>query len=229
MYTKKFAKKYHDEGLVEKELVLLPVYREILDQRKWKKLVDLGCGSGYYARMFVEKTKEIVGIDANVNQLNIAKKIEEETKQGINYIKADLTNLKFVKSNSFDVAFLSFVIIEVSDEKIKKKIFKEAYRILKKGGVLIIGQVHPHAVNRKGTILEKMTLNKKDNYFSEGAHAISKALLKNGKYLIFKDDYHYTLEFLLNNLKKSGFILNTLRELSYKEPYPSHVIIVEEK
>ena len=83
MWTKEFSKKYHEEELVEKEVILLPVFKEILNQKKWNNLIDLGCGSGYYTRRFVGYGKKVVGVDGNMNQLNIAQKIENETKLGI--------------------------------------------------------------------------------------------------------------------------------------------------
>src|SRR3989344_1304374 len=229
MWTKEFSKKYHEEELVEKEVILLPVFKEILNQKKWNNLIDLGCGSGYYTRRFVGYGKKVVGVDCNMNQLNIAQKIENETKLGIKYIQSNLTNLKSIESNSFDFAFLNFVIVEISDDKVIKQIFKEAHRILRKKGFLIIGEVHPHNINRKDAVVEKNILEKEGNYFSNGSKAISNTLLKSGGYIVFNDDYHYTLEFILNNLRKSGFVLDTLRELSYNEPYPSHIIIVMEK
>jgi len=229
MYTKEFAKKYSEEAFVEKKSILGPAYKEILGQRKWKSLIDLGCGSGYYARKFASKNKKIIGIDKNINQLRIARKIEEETKLGIDYMESDLINLKEIKSNGFDVAFLNYVIVEISNKSVIKQIFDEAYRVLRKKGFLIIGQVHPTIINRNSHVVKKTLLNKKDNYFSNGAPAISKALLESGKYITFKGDYHYTLEFILNSLRESGFILNMIKEASLNEDYPTNIIIVEEK
>src|SRR3989344_1561621 len=228
-YTLEFSKKYHEEELLEKDQVLLPVLKEVLSKRVWKSLVDLGCGSGYYARRFAGKGKEILGIDKNTNQLSIARKIEDEHPLGIKYQKSNLSNLRAIPSNHFDITFLNYVLIEIPNEEEIRNVCNEAYRILKSKGALIIGQVHPHHINKNEGTAQKRLLNKEDSYFSNGCPAVSKALLRNGRYLTFEQDYHYTLEFILTTLGASGFKLRTLRELALNEGFPTHMVIVEEK
>ena len=70
-------------------------------------------------------------------------------------MESDLNNLKTIESDSFDVAFLNYVIVEISDKEIIKQIFNEAYRVLKKGGILIIGQVHPHNINKNSHVVKR--------------------------------------------------------------------------
>ncbi len=228
MWNKDFSKRYHSEELIEKKYVLMPAITDLIKSKKWRRMIDLGCGSGYYCRKFAKKDVKIVGVDKNMEQLDIAISEEAKKKLGIQYIKSDITKIKSIKSNSFDIAMLNFVIVEIHDESTVKKLFKEAHRILRKDGLLIIGQVHPHHINRSGKILEK-TLKNKGSYFNNTAPAVSKALLKNGKYLIFKNDYHYTLEFLLNSLSESGFMLEKMKELSYNEIHPTHIVLIEKK
>ncbi len=229
MWTKEFSKQYHHGELIEKEYILTPAIKAVLKQKRWKRLIDLGCGSGYYCRMFAGKNAEIIGVDKSKTQLDIARHAEQKKRLGIKYIQSDLQHLKSVESNTIDVALLNFVIVEIADKKRIQNIFKEAWRILEHDGILIIGQTHPHNINRKNSINDRTFLEKKNSYFTNSSPAISKALLTNGKYLIFNNNYHYTLEFILNELSKAGFILESLKELSYKEQFPTHILIVEKK
>jgi len=80
---------------------------------------------------------EIVGIDLSKEMLAIAeKKIE---KKGIKNIKTsvmDATNMNF-DNNSFDMVIISLVLHEV-DESIRYKMIKEAGRVLKNKGKIIV-------------------------------------------------------------------------------------------
>ena len=80
---------------------------------------------------------EIVGIDLSKEMLEIAKKKIE--KKGIKNIKTavmDATNMNF-DNNSFDMVIISLVLHEV-DESIRYKMIKEAGRVLKNKGKIIV-------------------------------------------------------------------------------------------
>ncbi|MBI4170673.1 MAG: class I SAM-dependent methyltransferase [Candidatus Aenigmarchaeota archaeon] len=227
-WDKKLASKYYEVELVEKKYVLGPAIKKIVKQTKGRKLVDLGCGSGYYCRIFAKVGKKVLGVDKNQEQLNIALSKEREQKLGIKYIRSNLTNLEGVKSGSYGIALLNFVIIEIPSANIVKKIFKEARRILKKNGVLIIGELHPHNINVKSRV-GHFILKNNVSYFDNGAAGKSIALLTNGKKMLFDGDHHYTLEFLVNSLIGTGFDIKFIKEPEWKEKFPIDIIIVAKK
>jgi ubiquinone/menaquinone biosynthesis C-methylase UbiE len=229
MWDKAFSKRFNAEEIIERKYLILSAMKEILEGKKWKRLIDLGCGSGYYSRVFASKNTKVVGVDRSETQLDIATKIEKEQGLGIEYIKSDLRKLRKIKSYTFDVALLVYVLMEISDKKTIGRILNEAHRVLKRGGILIIAQVHPFNFNRESSILTKTLSKKGDSYFVNGTPVITKALLKDGKYMVFGDDHHYTLEFLLNSLIEAGFALDSIKELSCNEKYPTHIIMVGEK
>jgi demethylmenaquinone methyltransferase/2-methoxy-6-polyprenyl-1,4-benzoquinol methylase len=103
------------------------------------KVLEICIGTGTNSIIISENRQnaEIVGIDLSENMLAIAK--EKIDKKGISNIKTilmDATNMKF-DTNSFDVILISLVIHEV-DNKIRNKIIKEAKRVLKNKGKIII-------------------------------------------------------------------------------------------
>jgi ubiquinone/menaquinone biosynthesis C-methylase UbiE len=80
---------------------------------------------------------EIVGIDLSIEMLALAK--EKIEKRGITNIKTlvmDATNMNF-DDNYFDVVLISLVLHEV-DDNIRHKIMKEAKRVIKNNGKIII-------------------------------------------------------------------------------------------
>ena len=92
-----------------------------------KSLLDIGCGSGYLLDQLSETviSHNLWGIDVYYIKKN----------KKWNYKKADITNAVPFKSNSFECLILGEVIEHVPDPDF---LLKECYRVLKKGGVMII-------------------------------------------------------------------------------------------
>lgn len=98
------------------------------------KLLDIGCSYGYYTRFYLNKCKEVYGIDPNEDLIKIAKKRYPRIKFKI----GDAEKIPF-KDDYFDVILLSDVLEHVNDEE---KAINEVYRVLKNNGVIIITVPH---------------------------------------------------------------------------------------
>ena len=80
---------------------------------------------------------EIVGIDLSKEMLAIAeKKIENKGIKNIKTVVMDAANMNF-DNNSFDIVIISLVLHEVN-ESIRYKMIKEAGRVLKNKGKIIV-------------------------------------------------------------------------------------------
>lgn len=105
---------------------------EYLDIKSSDKVLDAGCGEGFYVMLLAELYGcQIVGLDNDPEILNRAKKWIGE-KEGIKFIVGDVTELPF-ENESFDKIILSEVLEHIPDDK---KALAEVYRALKPGGVL---------------------------------------------------------------------------------------------
>lgn len=103
------------------------------------KILDICIGTGTNSIIISEKrpNAEIVGIDLSEEMLTVAKqKIDKKGIRNIQTFVMDATNIKF-DANSFDVILISLVLHEI-DNKIRNKIIKEARRVLKSNGKIII-------------------------------------------------------------------------------------------
>ncbi len=103
-----------------------------LNPSKNKSLIDVACGTGDIAKLYIKftnKEADITCVDPNINMINSSKKNLIEFKN-VKWCLSNAENLK-VKSNSFDFYTISFGL---RNTKSIKKSLDEAYRVLKPGG-----------------------------------------------------------------------------------------------
>lgn len=97
------------------------------------KVIDLGCGVGALHRLILEKYKkcELWGVDISEKAIVINK----EYNPSGHYLQGYIGGLKDIPENYFDVVFSGEIIEHLDDPSI---LFTDAYRILNKGGKIII-------------------------------------------------------------------------------------------
>lgn len=111
--------------------------REAIQQLELKdgeKVLDLGCGDGYYSYLLSQLSLnlKITGIDSHQEAIETAR--TQAPSKKITFIIGDAEKLPFPK-NSFDKIIMSEVIEHVNDDM---KVLKEARRVLKKDGILVL-------------------------------------------------------------------------------------------
>lgn len=107
---------------------------EELELRKKDKILEVGCGNGYYLNLLnnLKYNFDLVGIDTDKLALADAKKfINDKT---VKLILTDASDLPF-KSNTFDKVIMSEVIEHVESEG---RVLSEIYRVLKPKGILVL-------------------------------------------------------------------------------------------
>lgn len=93
-----------------------------------KKILDAGAGDGLFAKLMEEKGNEVICVELSFELTRCCK------EKGLRCINADLYKLPF-PDDCFDVIFCRAVIEHLFDPW---KFFRESYRVLKKGGYVII-------------------------------------------------------------------------------------------
>jgi ubiquinone/menaquinone biosynthesis C-methylase UbiE len=95
-------------------------------------ILDVGCGNGWVAKEFLSKRKTVVSLDISVTNPAIVNKLYSNPKHF--GVAADSFHLPF-NDNSFDCVIASEIIEHVYDPS---EFVKELFRVVKKGGRLII-------------------------------------------------------------------------------------------
>jgi len=131
---------YHtqeDYNLFSRRRVVFEMARKL----RFKKMADLGCGSGGYLEIKKERECEYYGLDFSEHMLQSAKKRAEQLnlKEGVHFYKGNAEETPYAE-NTFDL-IIAIGLIEYFDDP--HKIIKEIGRILRKGGTVIIQSFMP--------------------------------------------------------------------------------------
>ena len=105
-----------------------------LELKNGDKILDLGCGDGYYSYLlsrFSLKIK-VTGIDNHAAAIESAKR--QARKKNVKFIIGNAEKLPFPE-NYFDKIVMSEIIEHVKDDE---RVLREARRVLKSGGILVL-------------------------------------------------------------------------------------------
>ncbi|HIZ55268.1 MAG TPA: class I SAM-dependent methyltransferase [Firmicutes bacterium] len=119
-YTKK-----HLEGLITKN----------------DRVLEIGCGTGYYGFYYADQCREYVGIDLFPPHIELFhQRIEERNLKNVSCQVGDATNLGHIPDSSFDVVLSLGPMYHLPEDE-RKCAFSEAARICKPGGILAFAYI----------------------------------------------------------------------------------------
>ena len=127
------------------DLQIGPLTRSMVRERIGKegrlgKLVEFGCGTGFYTQVLVGKADTVIATDISPGMLALAQ--ERIRAANVTFQMEDCQETSF-SAEAFDTAFISLVIHFIEPAKT----LAEMHRILKPGGALLISNLDPGALN----------------------------------------------------------------------------------
>jgi len=115
------------------EAIIKEIRKKFPNQREIG--LDIGCGTGNYTIPFIEDFKQVIGLDTSKEMLDEARKRSDKVK----WIEADASDKKlmhkYLKDNYCDAVWLISTLHYFNGSE-QRELFKEIYRILKKGGTV---------------------------------------------------------------------------------------------
>lgn len=163
-------------GLIEKNTT----------QREIDKLInanstvlDIGAGTGVYTIHLAPKVKEVTAFEPSSSNF---KTLEQKTKEFSNIKSYNMSSfdLKDLQANYFDLVLIFGPMYHLSDEKDRKDVLKEAKRVCKDGGHILISFINHDMV------LISETINFNTDIFSGPSYNIEKQRLIDRPFVFFK-------------------------------------------
>jgi SAM-dependent methyltransferase len=99
-----------------RETVELPSFFRALGSVHGKRVLDVGCGDGFYARLVAEKgAEQIAGMDSSGEMIRLAEAAETERPLGIQYHVHDVTTMPVL--GSFDLV-IAVNVLHYADSRV---------------------------------------------------------------------------------------------------------------
>lgn len=205
--------------------VILPNIVRMVAPKADDKILDLGCGSGFFSHALAEAGSEVLGVDISPELIEVAKKRSIEKGGVAAQGDASSTNskrLKFevspaekfaAKPEAFNKAIIVLAIQNIEDVK---KTLENCAKALVPGGKLFIVMNHPAFRIPKASSWgfdesEKKQYRRVDSYLSESKKKIdmTPSTEKNKKFTI---SFHRPLQYYFKLFHNAGFSVKRLEE-----------------
>jgi 2-polyprenyl-3-methyl-5-hydroxy-6-metoxy-1,4-benzoquinol methylase len=126
-------------GDFAKRHLLNGVVLRMLGDVRGRRILDAGCGQGYFSRMLADRGAAVTGVEPGASLIGYAREKEAERGQGIRYVRADLCACPDL-GGPFDAVVTNMVLMAVPDWQ---PAMHACLAALAPGGVFVFSLVHP--------------------------------------------------------------------------------------
>lgn len=177
------------------------------------KVLDAGCGDGYYTNYFHEQGANVIGCDGSSEMVRLA----QSRYPSLQFDIVDLQEQLPYSDQQFDLVFCNLVLMDIEYIDL---LVSEVSRVLKKGGLFVFTILHPSFYLGKWEFdrTGRRTYRKVANYINPVSHKMY--------FWGTTTHYHRPLSFYLNLLSNHNLLLDKMYEPaiptreagSYKRP-----------
>lgn len=180
------------------------IKKEWLSDYKNKKILALACAGGQQAIAFAAANNDVVVFDISEKQLDQDKKTAKKYDLNIETIKGDMQDLSIFEDNTFDYIYNPTSTCFISDVE---QVYKECYRVLKKGGEFITSATNPalYLFDEKDVLKNKLKIKYTIPY--SDLKSLNKKQID--KIIKEKDtlEFSHTIDKLIGGLTRCGFFI----------------------
>jgi ubiquinone/menaquinone biosynthesis C-methylase UbiE len=201
--------------------VISPNLARLLGDVKNKNVLDLACGTGYFAVQMAQMGANVSGVDAGADLIKVAKdnlnskiKTSKAANLNIKYYISDASNLGMLGDNSQDIVLCSLAIQNI--ENVSATI-NEVARVLKPSGRMIIIMNHPVLRTPKISSwgydkVYNIQYRRLDGYMSESKNKMDMNPGEATDYKKYTYSFHRPLQYYFKIFNKCGMCVSRLEE-----------------
>ncbi|WP_404427479.1 class I SAM-dependent methyltransferase [Ureibacillus chungkukjangi] len=205
-----FFKQYtalRDSGVTANDFVEQPAIKSLLTAIEGKKVLDLGCGAGAFAKYCVEKgAAKVVAVDISKNMIEKARK--ENLHEKIDYLCSPIEELD-LHNQTFDIIVSSLAIHYIEDYP---KLIDKIKSLLIANGEFVFSTEHPLVTARKEVISNWVRDSEGNKLHWAVDHYKQEGKREGYWYVNGVVKYHRTVSTLINTLIEKGLTLERIIE-----------------
>ena len=113
--------------------------RSMLEGSSFDSCLEIGCGTGKNTGWLASRASGVTAVD--LSEEMVAKAKTKDLPSTVEFIIADVTKAWEFTASTFDLVSFSLVLEHIED---LEHIFSEASKVLKSGGLVYLGELHPY-------------------------------------------------------------------------------------
>jgi ubiquinone/menaquinone biosynthesis C-methylase UbiE len=196
--------------------VIAPNLVRLIDPKKGKRILDVACGQGYFARMCAEKGAEVVGVDQSAVLIEKAKAQAGDKEM---YFVGNAETLEAYKLETFDTVF---TVLALENIKNISAVMEGIQQVMKADGKVVLVILHPAFRIPQHTdwgfdTKKTVQYRKVEKYLSEISIPIElnpfnkdKTAGKQAPVTTFT--FHRSLQWYMKAFRNAGFAITNLEE-----------------
>ncbi len=186
------------DGDFAKRHLINPVLLRMLGDLRGQRVLDAGCGHGYFSRMLAARGARVTGVEPTDAMFAYSQEKEHADPQGIRYVQADLTQLPDLgNGHGFDAVVCSMVLPAIPDWK---PAMRACVQALRPGGLFVFSVNHP--------AFEQLLTTWREH----GEYRARRYLAEYEIPLTYATDFHRPISAYLNELAALGCRLREIAE-----------------
>lgn len=179
----------------DKQFSMLPTMLNLLDLNKKNRVIDIGCGDGFFTYPISLLSERVIGIDTSRRQISRAVK-----RPNIEYHVADMHTYDYPDCDRISCPF---VLNYVSSLKDLTRIFSKFFKALSKNGKFVGILDNPHGVFQDCSEFGSIK-RVRDDSLREGS-IIEIELIDKGKKLVTLNSIFHQKDKIERSLTDAGF------------------------
>ncbi len=211
--------------------VILPNLLRVLNLKPGERVLDVGCGQGFFSRAFWETGANVLGVDIAPELIALAQRNVPKSKTGrrLEFTVAAADRLDQVADHSVDTVTLVMAIQNIEN---LHGVFQACQRVLKPGGHVVMVLNHPAFRIPQGSSWgsdgAKIQYRRVDRYLSEARVNIQMHPGANPRQRTVT--FHRPLQLYFKALAKHGFCVRRLEEwISHRVSQPGPRAAAEDR